>query len=157
MTTPRTHSLVSLAVALTLALTLGGCASAPSRSASDAFVATDGPALAMRFDNTAGDYVHVYLIGARRQWLLGRVEAGERTTLRFPDAALAGDEGWMRLAVLVGRNKTMRAADDPRAAITSALPAAKMLTRRWVFSPQLGTGQLTEIPLGRAHAKAGRS
>jgi hypothetical protein len=155
MTTPRTHSLVSIAAALTLALTLGGCASARPRPASDAFVATDGPALAVRFDNTAGDYVHVYLVGARRQWLLGRVEAGEHTTLRFPDAALVENEGWMRLAVLVGQSKTMRAADDPRAALTSALPATEMLTRRWVFSPQLGRGQLSEIPLGRAHPKAG--
>jgi hypothetical protein len=155
MTTPRTHSLVSLAVALTL--TLGACASAPSRTALDRPVAPEGLPLAIRFNNEAGDYVHVYLVGARRQWLLGRVEAGARSSLRIPEAALAANEGWMRLAVLEGQRVTMHAADDPRAAITSAQPATGVLSRSWTFSARLGNGQLTEIPIrSAAHAELPR-
>jgi hypothetical protein len=108
--------------------------------------------LAIRFDNQANDHVHVYLVGVRRQWLLGRVEPGARATLRIPEAALAEDAGSMRLAVLAGERVTLRAAGEPRAAITIAEPVAAILSRRWTFSQTLANGQLTALPLGRAEA-----
>ena len=100
MTTPRTRSIVSLATALTLTLALGGCASAPSRLGLNDPAPIDGAPLAIHFDNGARDYVHVYLVGAKREWLLGRVEPGARTSLRIPDEALGEDLGFLRLAVL---------------------------------------------------------
>jgi hypothetical protein len=150
MTTPRTRSLVSLAAALSLALALGGCASAPARLEWDAPAPADAPALAIRFDNDARDFVHVYLVGAQRQWLLGRVESGARATLRIPDAALAGDPGWLRLAVLTGERVTLQAVADVRASVTIAQPAEQLLSQRWMFSQTLAKGQLTSIPRGRA-------
>ena len=152
MSTPR--SLAARAAALSLALSLGACASAPARPTSDRLAAADAPSLDMRFSNVAGDYVHVYLVSPRRQWLLGRVEAGANATLRIPAAALAENDGWVRVAVLVGQRVTPRAADDPRAAMTSALPPEGMLTRRWVYSSKVGTGQITEVTFGRPRAEA---
>jgi hypothetical protein len=146
MTTPRTRSIVSLATALTLTLALGGCASAPSRLALNDPAPVDGTALAIHFDNGARDYVHVYLVGAKREWLLGRVEPGARTALRIPDEALAEDLGFMRLAVLTGAHVTLRAASDPRATITIPQPAPGIASQRWTFSQ----GQLTPLRLGAA-------
>jgi len=150
MTTLRPRSLVSLAAALTVTLTLGGCVSAPSRTAWDAPAAADGTPLVVRFDNDARDYVHVYLIGEQRQWLLGRVEPGARATLRIPETALAGNPGSMRLAVLAGQRVTLHAAGAPGAAIAIAQPAAAFLSQRWSFSQTLANGQLTVLPRARA-------
>jgi hypothetical protein len=151
MTTPRIRSLVSLAAALTVTLTLGGCVSAPpSRLAWDGPVPTDGPPLTFRFDNTASDYVHVYLVGAQREWLLGRVEPGARATLRIPEAALEENAGPMWLAVLAGERMTLRAAGEGRAPVTIAQPAAAILSQRWTFSQTLARGQITALPLTRA-------
>ena len=156
MTTPRIRSLVSLAAALTITLTLGGCASAPSRHARDESASTDGLPLAIRFDNDARDYVHVYLVGEQRQWLLARVAPGARATLRIPEEALAEDAGRMRLAVLAGQRVTLWAPDEARATITLAQPAAALVTQRWTFSQPDATGQLTALLLGRGRAEAGR-
>ena len=156
MTTPRIRSLVSLAAALTLTLALGGCASAPSRLGRDGPAPTDGLPLAFRFDNGAREYVHVYLVGEQREWLLGRVEPGARATLRIPDAALAGNPGFMRLAVLTGQRLTLRAAGDARAAITIAQPAAAIVSQGWTFSQTLAQGQLGTLLLGHAREEVGR-
>src|SRR4051812_7695404 len=102
MTTLSIRFRVSLAAALTVALTLGGCASASSRLASDELASGDGRPAAIRFDNNARDYVHVYLVGERQEWLLGRVEPGAHATLRIPEAALTGNTESMRLSVLTG-------------------------------------------------------
>jgi hypothetical protein len=150
MTTPRARSLVSLAAVLTVALTLGGCVSAPSRLAWDGPTPTDGPPLAIRFDNEARDYVHVYLVSEQSQWLLGRVEPGAHATLRIPEAALAGRPGSMWLAVLAGEHMTGRVAGDARAATTIAEPVASILSQRWMFSQTLANGQLRSLPLARA-------
>ena len=147
MTTPRMHFPIILGIAL--ALVLGACAGAPARRGLEAPAPADLGALAIRFSNEAGEHVHVYLVGARRQWLLGRVEAGARASLRVPEAALAEDQRWMRLAVLAGQPVTARAADDPRAALTLAQPTAEMLGQRWTFSPKSAAGQLTAMPLAR--------
>jgi hypothetical protein len=142
MTTPRIRSLVSLAAALIVTLMIGGCASAPSR------LATDVPAATVRFDNEARDYVHVYLVGARQEWLLGRVAPGARARLQIPTAALAEDAGMMWFAVLPGDRVTMRAAGEARAATTIGQPMTALLSQRWTFSQLTTTGQITSLSLG---------
>ena len=150
MTTPRTRPLVALALALSVALALGGCASAPPRAASDgSSLAGEGAQLAFRFDNEARDNVHVYLIGAKREWLLGRVAPGARATLRIPEEALAEHPGFVRLAVLAGQHTTLRAAAERRAATSIDQPAASILSQRWTFSLTQERGQLTALGRGR--------
>jgi ABC-type uncharacterized transport system auxiliary subunit len=150
MTTLRRRSLVSSAAAVTLALTLGGCVSAPSRLVVDDPAPAEGLPTAFRFDNEAQDYVHVYLITPQREWLLGRVEAGARATLRLPDAAVAEGAGSVRLAVLVGERVTQQAAASARAVISIPEAATTILSQRWTFSNALAQGQLTPLPRGRA-------
>ena len=150
MTTPRTRSLVSLAAALTFILTLGGCASVAARGARDGPAPTNGPLPTVRFDNDARDYVHVYLVGERREWLLGRVAPGGRAWLRIPDEALAEDAGRMRLAVLVGERVTFRAGSEAGAASALAQPAAAIISQWWTYSQMPALGQLTALPLARA-------
>jgi hypothetical protein len=66
---------------MSLSLTVAGCFQAarggPSRQ-------NDVPP-SIRFDNDAREHVHVYLIGEKREWLLGRVEAGAIAMLRIPE------------------------------------------------------------------------
>jgi hypothetical protein len=155
MITPRIRSLVSLAATLTAALALHGCVSATSRPASAEPAPSSGPPLlAIEFENYARDHVHVYLVGERREWLLGRVEPLAKARLRIPDAALSGDPAFMRLAVLVGQRATLRAADDARATITIAQPAAAILWQRWTFSQSASSGQLAAF--GRVGAEVRR-
>lgn len=152
MTTPRRRAIVSLATTMAVTLALGACAGGrPPRLAPDGGAATDAPPLAIRFDNEARERVHVYLIGERREWLLGRVEPGARATLRLPDAALAEDQTFVRLAVLAGGGVTLRAAQDVRAAVTIAQSASAVLSQRWTFSQ----GQLS--PQQRRGTRAGVS
>ncbi|MDQ6635748.1 MAG: hypothetical protein M3Z10_13440 [Gemmatimonadota bacterium] len=149
MTTPRIRSLVSLAAALTVTLTLSACAGAPSRLVWDEPMRTDAPPVVIRFDNDARDYVHVYLVGDQRQWLLARVAPGARATLRIPEEALANEGARMRLAVLAGERVTLWAPSEARAAITLAQPAAAFRAQRWTFSQAVAYGQLTALPLRR--------
>jgi hypothetical protein len=155
MTTPRIRSLVSLAAALTFSLVLGGCVSAPSHVASSEPAPADELPRTVRFDNEAPDYVHVYLIAARQEWLLGRVAPGVRATLRIPEAALAEDAGLLSLAVIAGERVTLRAAREVGAATTIGQPAAEMLSQRWTFSTLTATGQLTSLRLGPARTEVG--
>ena len=142
MTTPRSRALASLAARMTLVtLALGACA--PSRPVLDGPAPTEGHRPAIRFDNAAREYVHVYLIDERREWLLGRVEPGAVATLRIPEAPLAGSVGFMQLAVIPGERLTLRAALDPRAAFTIAQPAEAIVSEHWTFSH----GQLTQLQL----------
>ena len=144
MTTPRIHTLVSLA-ALALAFTTG-CAGAPARGAADATAAASALPLAIRFDNGARDFVHVYLVGQQREWLLGRVEPGARASLRIPVAAMAESEGTMRLAVLTGQRATLRAAAEPRAVLTPVPQmASDILSQQWSFAQPGARGQLTSL------------
>ena len=152
MSTPRTRSLVALAAALTFTASLGGCVSAPSRHAQDGLAPAEAAPAIVRFDNGAREYVHVYLIGEQREWLLGRVEPGARATLRIPDEALAGNTGSMRLAVLSGQRVTMRAASEARA-ITMVQPATAILSQKWTFSQTPGNAQLTSLQLGFGRAR----
>jgi hypothetical protein len=133
MTTPRTRAFFSLGVTMT-ALTLGACARTPSRLALAEPAPVEWFPLSIRFDNDARDYVHVYLIGDGRQWLLGRVEPGAIATLRIPDAALNGRLQFVQLAVIMGGRLTLEAAHDSRATLTILQPASAMLSQQWRFS-----------------------
>jgi len=146
MTTPRIRSLVSIAAALTVALAPAGCANTPSRLAAGGGARVDELLPTIRFDNGARDYVHVYLVSEKRQWLLGRVEVGARASLRIPQDALAEDAGPMRLVVLEGQRMTLQAVGDARAATTIRQPMAAILSQRWMFSQTAADEQITSLP-----------
>jgi hypothetical protein len=152
MTTPLTRAIVSLAATMAVTLALGACVRGPARPASDGPAPMDGHPLTIRFDNDAREHVHVYLVGRQRQWLLGRVEPGARAMLRIPEAALAGSQGFVQLAVLTGERLTLQAARDPRATFTIAQPASAILSQRWMFAQ----GQVTSLPLRGARVDVGR-
>jgi hypothetical protein len=141
MTTSRTRALVSLAATMTLTMALGACAGAAPRQAPEGWALRERPSGTIRFDNDGRDYVHVYLVGERRQWLLGRVEPGAIARLRIPAAALARDSGPMRLAVIAGGRVTLQAARDARVRLTIAQPASHILSQQWRFAQ----GQLTSL------------
>jgi len=147
MPTPRLGSLVSLASALSVSLLLGGCATVGSHP-TGAGVGVELSQPVVRFDNGGRDHVHVYLLGQKREWLLGRVEPGARTTLRIPEDALSEDAGSMRLVVIPGGVVTQRAAADPRASITLAQPTTEILEQRWSFSQRSATGELVSLRRG---------
>lgn len=153
MTTPRTRSVVSRVAALTLTLALIGCASASPQFAHDASASADEAPPAIRFDNDARNYVHVYLVGLRREWLLGRVAPGARAALRVPQDALAEDEGPFRLAVLMGARITYRAATDVRTASALPRPAAEILSREWTFVPRMTGNELIALPFRQGQVR----
>ena len=136
MTTLRRGALVSLALAL--ATSLGACASGAARPAQAPSV--EIPVRTIRFANDAGDYVHVYLIGERRQWLLGRVEQGAVATLKLPDDAVTQGTSFMQLAVLTGERVTLQAARAPGARLTMVQPAHMIASQQWRFAQGEITG-----------------
>jgi hypothetical protein len=149
MTTIRSRSLVSLAAALTLTVALGGCAGNPThRALNDPAPIAAKPAT-IRFQNEARQYVHVYLVGQNREWLLGRVEPGARTTLRIPADAMTDDTWQMQLAVVAGGRVTMQVASQPGAQVTIAQSAGQLLAQKWTFSQALTNGQATASLLGQ--------
>jgi len=150
MTTPRVHALVSVASTIVLTLGLAACAGAPVRAGLPDPAPAEATSLAIRFDNQARDYVHVYLVGQRREWLLGRVAPGATTALRIPEGALADETGFVRLAVVTGGHVTQQAARDARAQITIAQPATMLASQRW----RIAQGQLTSLALGGPGAVA---
>jgi hypothetical protein len=134
-------------------LALGGCVPGSSRPALDRPTTLRGGPLTIRFDNDASEYAHVYLVdGRQHQWVLGHVEPWSRTTLRIPAVALAGNVGFVRLAVITGERMTPHAARNPRATFTVPQPASSMLSQRYLFAQ----GQLTPVPLGRGRGNADR-
>ena len=92
MTTPTHRALVSLAATTTITLALGALPSAVARRRRDrrAMDAVRSPSAST---TTARDYVHVYLVGEKREWLLGRVEPGAIATLRIPDGGARRELG----------------------------------------------------------------
>jgi hypothetical protein len=136
-------------------LVLGACAGATARPPLDTpapYMEADGRALAIRFDNDARERVDVYLVGDRREWLLGRVEPGAVRTLRLPDASLSSSSGFFRLAVIAGEHVTVQAARNPRAMFTIAQPASAIVSQQWKFAQ----GQLTPLRVPGAMPGAGR-
>jgi hypothetical protein len=141
MTTLRIRALVSLAATLAATLTLGACVRAPVRTAPDEPATIQTLPLSIRFDNGGREYVHVYLVGQTREWLLGRVEPGAVATLRLPEASVTEETGFVRLAVVAGGATTLSAVRDVRARVTMAQPATELASQRWRFSQ----GQLTGL------------
>ena len=143
MTTPRPYLLVSLTAMTIMTLALGACAGGPARWAVEEPSPVAAAPLTLRFDNQAQSFVHVYLVGEKREWLLGRVEPGATAALRIPDGSLESNPGFVRLAVLTGAQVTQQAARDVRAQLTIAQPASVMLAQRW----RVSQGQLTSTAL----------
>ena len=143
MITRRGQSLVSTVVSLArvfaaLAAGASACAcarvqtSAPSAARDEA--AAPAPRPAILFDNTANDYVDVYLAAEQRQWRLGRVAPGAKASLQLPVDELAVTPGFVRLVVLAGSPVSLQAAADPHAIISIAEPVSEVLHQRWTFS-----------------------
>jgi hypothetical protein len=124
---------------MTATLALGACfqpaSGRPGRSPLDDGLPT------FRFDNGAREHVHVYLAGEKREWLLGRVEAGAITMLRIPEESLADDAKFVRLVVIPGEGVSLQAARNPRATVTLAQPAGILPSQQWRFSQ----GKLTSL------------
>jgi hypothetical protein len=97
--------------------------------------------LSIRFDNEGREYVHVYVVGQKREWLLGRVEPGAGSTLRRPEGSGTEATGFVRLVVVAGGATTLDAAHDVRARVTMAQPATVLAAQRWRFAQ----GQLTGL------------
>jgi hypothetical protein len=140
MTTSGKRGFVSIATTI-ITLALGACVHTPSRSVQDPLTSTYAGLLTIRFDNTAGERVDVYLIGEKREWVLGRVEPGAIAGLRIPEEALAEGSTFVRLAVLAGEPLSFAAARNPRAKLTVAQPASAILSQQWTFSH----GELTSL------------
>ena len=126
---------------MAITLALGACIGASAPPAHSAAISIDALPLTIRFDNFARDRVDVYLIGAKREWLLGRVEPGATGSLRIPEEALAKGSMYVRLAVIAGEPLTFEAARNPRARLTIAQPASAILSQQWRFSQ----GELTSL------------
>ena len=141
MITPAGRLTVS-AISLAAMLALGACAGGP-RPATRAEAATT-----IGFMNEAESYVDVYLVSETRQWWLGRVAPGARTTLRISNETLITTSGYLRLAVLAGAPLTVQAARDPRATLTIAQPGQSLLDQRWTFrQSQLTAPELFGAPM----------
>jgi hypothetical protein len=134
MTTSSQRAFVSTAATMIITLALAACARAPSHTAPDPLVSTYAGLLTIRFDNITRERVDVYLIGAKREWVLGRVEPGAIASLRIPEEAFAEGSTFVRLAVLAGEPLTFAAARNPRARLTISQPASAILSQRWSFS-----------------------
>lgn len=128
MTIETIRARVSRYVALSASLLLAACT---PHAASRVDAGAVPVVLSIRFENEGRERVHVYLVGEQREWLLGGVEPGARTTLRVPEASLAGGQGWGRLVVVAGDRLAIRAMSDPRAMPTIQQPVAGLLTREW--------------------------
>jgi hypothetical protein len=140
MTTLCRGTFVSIFVALTFPL--GACVSASSRPVQDRPISRGASLLTIHFDNLSRQTVDVYLIGTKREWVLGRVAPGGVASLRLPDEAFAGGSMMVRLAVLAGEHETFAAARDPRAVFTITEPASAFLSKRWSYSQ----GNLISVP-----------
>jgi hypothetical protein len=134
MTTSSQRAFVSIAATTLITLALAACVRAPSRSVPDPQISTYADLLTIRFDNTARERVDVYLIGATREWVLGRVEPGAIATLRLPDEAFGKGSMYVRLAVIAGEPVTFAAARNPHAKLSIAQPASTILSQQWSFS-----------------------
>lgn len=137
MPTCRTRALVSVFAAFAL----GACTTrtVATGDAADPAAARIVP-LAIRFENTSRDRVHVYLVGETQEWTLGRVEPGAVAWLPVPRRSLAS-VGNMRVVALAGTARSLHAARDARAMSTLPQPLASVLEQRWIFA----SGQLTSV------------
>jgi hypothetical protein len=136
-------------VSLLAILALGACTSRTiARAGPEEAAPVRG--VGLRFLNEGRDRVHVYLVGERREWLLGRVEPGTTAWLAMPLHSMRGEAGRLRLAVLAGAPPTLQAGRDPRAVQSMVQPATALLEREWSFAQ----GQL--VSLGPRQRRAAR-
>jgi hypothetical protein len=131
MPTMRRRLFVSAIAAMSISLTTAGCFQARARGAGSSM---DGVPLAIRFDNDAREHVHVYLIGEKREWVLGRVEAGAIAMLPIPDESLIGDPTFVRLVVIAGEGVTLQAARHAGGTPALPQPLSSILSQQWRFS-----------------------
>ena len=144
----RAGRLTVSAISLAAALAVGACARGPAPTTWEGTPVPMREGATIRFVNEAESYVDVYLVGETRQWWLGRVAPGARTTLRIRDDVLAATSGYLRLAVLAGASLSLQAARDPRATLTIAQPGRSLLDQRWTFRKlQLAPPELFGAPL----------
>jgi hypothetical protein len=141
MTTPSRRIFVSIATAISVTLGLGACVRQPSHQPPTVLPVREAAPVAIRFDNYATEHVHVYLIGAKRQWLLGRVDPGAVAILLVPGESLTEGSTFVRLGVLTGRRVTLEAARNGHATLTVAQPASVIVSQRWRFAQ----GQLISL------------
>ena len=142
MTTSRRHAFVSIAATMAITLALSACIGASQRAVPNAGISTEALLLTIPFDNSGRERVDVYLIGATREWHLGRVEPGATASLRIPDEAFAKGSMHVRLAVIAGEPLTFDPARNPRARLSIAQPASTILSQQWRFSE----GDLRSVP-----------
>ncbi len=146
MNTPIRHTLVSAAAALLL--TLGACVSAgPTRPPVETAALDGKPAI--HFDNQSQDYVTVYLVGVREQYLLGRVAAGARTKLAIPAELVEDASRSFWIAALSGTRGTGNVMADPRTIRTLPEHVSTMLEQRWTYTGTAARGDLTALQLWR--------
>lgn len=134
MTTSRRRAFVSIAATMTITLALTACISRSPRSELNARRSLDALPITIRFDNFANERVDVYLIGTKREWVLGRVEAGGIASLRIPEEVLEKGSMHVRLAVIAGEPVTFAAARNPHARLSVAQPASTILSQQWRFA-----------------------
>lgn len=137
MPTLRGRAFVSAIATICVWLAVPGC----SQAARGGLAGQNDVPPSIRFDNDAREHVHVYLVGEKREWLLGRVEAGAVAMLRIPEESLAGDPTFVRLVVIPGEGVTLRAARHARATPTLSQPLLDIVSQRWRFAQ----GSLTSL------------
>lgn len=139
MTTSPQRAFVSIVATIAITLALSACARAHPEPD---LISPEAGSLSIRFDNLGLERVDVYLIGAKHEWLLGRVEPGAIANLRIPEKAFTDGSKFVRVAVLTNEPVTYEAARNPRARLSIALPATQISSQRWSFSQ----GELTFVP-----------
>ena len=131
MTTPTTQTTrrARVLVPLAAAFALGACATAaPSRMRDDRTVTH----LTVRVENSSRERIRVYLVGERREWFLGPVEAGMVSLLTVPERSLGA--GTVQLAVLTGAGASMQVGRDPHAVTSMGQPMGALLGQRWTYA-----------------------
>jgi hypothetical protein len=121
------------------ALPLAGCATHSGRPEVPAgAVAAARPVI--RATNEGSDWLDFYLIGETREWYLGRVAAGGKTWLSLPADLRRDGPGTLRLAVIAGAPRSLRAERDPRAVVTVQHSVGALLGQHWRFAHRQLTG-----------------
>jgi hypothetical protein len=147
MITPGMRATVSL-LSVASALGLAACAVGPSPATGNDAVTPTERRVAIQFDNGAQSSVDVYLVSQTREWRLGRVAPGARTTLWIPESAISSRSGFVRLAVLAGAPPAAQASLDPRAVFAIAQPGLDLISQEWRFSQrQSASAELFGSPL----------
>jgi hypothetical protein len=147
MITPRIRTAVSV-LSVTSAIALAACAGGPSPTTWNDALTSSERRVAIQFDNAAQMSVDVYLVGQTREWRLGRIAPGARTTLWIPESAVSPTSGFVRLAVLAGAPTSVQASRDPRAVFAIAQPGSDLIAQQWKFSQrQSASPELFGSPL----------